>query len=61
MPFLSFREMDIGLVPAKVGRISFTGDLGYEIWCRSDYLLTLHTQLTRPARPSGSSLSAAGP
>jgi dimethylglycine dehydrogenase len=53
MPFLSFREMDIGLVPAKLGRISFTGDLGYEIWCRSDYLLTLHTQSCRPARNSG--------
>jgi dimethylglycine dehydrogenase len=47
MPFLSFREMDLGLVPAKVGRISFTGDLGYEIWCRSDYLLTLHTLVTQ--------------
>jgi dimethylglycine dehydrogenase len=46
MPFLSFCEMDLGLVPAKVGRISFTGDLGYEIWCRSDYLLTLHTLLS---------------
>jgi dimethylglycine dehydrogenase len=33
-------------VPAKVGRISFTGDLGYEMWCRSDYLLKLHDILT---------------
>src|SRR5688500_17237965 len=41
MPFMSFREMDLGLVPVKVGRLTFTGDLGYEIWCRCDYLLTL--------------------
>ena len=38
MPFMAFREMDLGLVPAKVGRVCFTGDLGYEIWVRSDYL-----------------------
>ncbi len=53
MPFLSFREMDIGLVPAKVGRISFTGDLGYEIWVGSDYLLTLHDILTRAGAAFG--------
>jgi dimethylglycine dehydrogenase len=53
MPFLSFREMDVGLAPAKVGRISFTGDLGYEIWCRSDYLLTLHTRLTQAGEAFG--------
>ncbi len=45
MPFLSFREMHVGVVPAKVGRISFTGDLGYEIWCRVDYLHALHDLL----------------
>jgi dimethylglycine dehydrogenase len=45
--------MDVGLVPAKVGRISFTGDLGYEIWCRSDYLLTLHTRLTQAGEAFG--------
>jgi dimethylglycine dehydrogenase len=53
MPFLSFRQMDLGLVPAKVGRISFTGDLGYEIWCRSDYLLALHTRLTEAGEALG--------
>ncbi|NNE21873.1 MAG: GcvT family protein [Rhizobiales bacterium] len=42
MPFLSYREMDIGLVPAKVGRITFTGDLGYEIWVPASYLVRLH-------------------
>jgi dimethylglycine dehydrogenase len=53
LPFLAFREMDVGLVPAKVGRISFTGDLGYEIWARSDYLLTLHDILTRAGEELG--------
>ena len=34
-PFLSIRRMDVGMVPALVARISFTGDLGYEIWVRA--------------------------
>ena len=35
-PFLSIRRMDVGAVPAMIGRISFTGDLGYEIWVTPD-------------------------
>src|SRR3546814_13481513 len=31
-PFMDFRRMDLGMVPAWVGRINFTGDLGYELW-----------------------------
>ncbi|MCY4453134.1 MAG: FAD-dependent oxidoreductase [Immundisolibacterales bacterium] len=30
--FLDVREMEVGLVPAVVCRISYTGDLGYEIY-----------------------------
>ena len=37
MPFLSFRETTIGMVPAKIGRISFTGELGYEIHCPAEF------------------------
>jgi dimethylglycine dehydrogenase len=44
-PFLSFRRMDVGLVPALVGRISFTGDLGYEIWVTPDYHVALYDTL----------------
>lgn len=33
MPFLSCREMDVGLIRAKVGRLSVCGELGYEINC----------------------------
>ena len=45
LPFLSYREIDIGLVPARVARITFTGDLGYEIWVPSDYLVRLHDSI----------------
>ena len=42
LPFLSFRAMDVALLPAHVGRISFTGELGYEIWVPADCQLALY-------------------
>jgi dimethylglycine dehydrogenase len=50
LPFMTFREIDLGPVPIMIGRLTFTGDLGYEIWCRSDYLATLHDLLTQAGR-----------
>jgi dimethylglycine dehydrogenase len=43
--FMAVREMDIGMVPAIVGRVSFTGDLGYEIWVKPEYQVNLYDQL----------------
>ena len=34
--------MDVALLPAHVGRISFTGELGYEIWVPADCQLALY-------------------
>lgn len=36
-PFLDIRRMDLGMVPVIVGRVSYTGDLGYEIWMKPEY------------------------
>ena len=44
-PFMSFRTMDLGLVQAMVGRISFTGELGYEIWVTPDRQIALYDSL----------------
>lgn len=33
LPFMGCTEMDVGLIRAKVGRLSVTGELGYEIHC----------------------------
>jgi len=46
-PFMSFRALDVGMVPALVGRVSFTGDLGYEIWVTGDYQRALFDLLTQ--------------
>jgi dimethylglycine dehydrogenase len=44
-PFMQYRHMNVGMVPATIGRLSFTGDLGYEIWCPPDRLATLYDSL----------------
>lgn len=44
-PFLSFRRMEVGMVPALVGRISFTGALGYEIWVTTEWQRALYDVL----------------
>ncbi|UXN59742.1 FAD-dependent oxidoreductase [Phyllobacterium zundukense] len=35
--FMDFREIAVGGAPCKVNRISYTGDLGYEIWMEPAY------------------------
>ena len=53
MPFLSLRHMAVGMAPALVGRISYTGDLGYEIWVEPDYLAALYDALMQAGEPLG--------
>jgi dimethylglycine dehydrogenase len=52
-PFLSFRRMDVGMVPAYVGRVSFTGELGYEIWVSTDYQRALYALLREAGAAHG--------
>jgi dimethylglycine dehydrogenase len=52
-PFLSFRKMDVGMIPAYVGRVSFTGDLGYEIWVRPCYQRALYDLLIKEGAAFG--------
>ena len=52
-PFMSFRHMEIGMVPGYVGRVSFTGDLGFEIWVTTDYQRALYDLLVKTGRDHG--------
>jgi len=52
-PFMSFRGMDVGMIPAFVGRVSFTGDLGYEIWVTTDYQRALFDLLKAAGQQYG--------
>ena len=52
-PFMSFRQMDVGMIPTFMGRVSFTGDIGYELWVTSDYQRALYDLLTAAGKPHG--------
>jgi len=52
-PFMSFTRMEVGMVPGFVGRVSFTGDLGYEIWVTTDYQRALYDLLVKAGRDLG--------
>jgi len=52
-PFMSFRRMEVGMVPAYVGRVSFTGDLGYEMWVTTDWQRALYDSLLEAGEPHG--------
>ncbi|MBZ8133997.1 FAD-dependent oxidoreductase [Afifella sp. IM 167] len=44
-PFMSHRKMDVAGVPARVNRLTYTGDLGYEIWVKPEYERALYDRL----------------
>ncbi|TIT58058.1 MAG: aminomethyl transferase family protein, partial [Mesorhizobium sp.] len=37
LPFMAVAKMDIGMAQCLVGRVSYTGDLGYEVWVATEY------------------------
>ena len=55
-PFLTVRDLDLGELRATIGRISFTGELGFEIWVGVDYLLALYEMLTKAGAELGLTL-----
>ncbi|MDP6707318.1 MAG: FAD-dependent oxidoreductase [Alphaproteobacteria bacterium] len=52
-PFLSVAEIEVGLVPAIVARITYTGDLGYEIYVPAERQLALYHALAEAGRDLG--------
>jgi dimethylglycine dehydrogenase len=42
MRFMDYRAMDVANVPAQVLRVSYTGELGYEIWVTPEYQRRLY-------------------
>ena len=51
--FLDVREMEVGLVPALVCRISYTGDLGYEIYVDARHQVALYRALAAAGAEHG--------
>ena len=51
--FMDYREIDVASVPAKVNRITYTGDLGYEIWVKPEYERRLYTAIMQAGDAHG--------
>lgn len=51
--FLGVREMDIGLAPAWVARVSLSGELGYEIYLPALYQRSVYQQLMTAGKDHG--------
>jgi dimethylglycine dehydrogenase len=53
MRFLDIRHMDVGLVPCMVARVSFTGELGYEIYCEPQYQRAVYNAIEKEGSDLG--------
>jgi dimethylglycine dehydrogenase len=51
--FMDHRAMDIGNVPALINRVTYTGDLGYEIWVAPDYQRRLYQEIMKAGADQG--------
>src|SRR6202167_3394547 len=49
---MTFRRIDVGMIPAYVGRMTYTGDLGYEIWVAPEYQRALFDLLWQAGKLS---------
>ncbi len=43
--FMDFKKIDLGMYPAMVGRLTYSGDLGYEMWVAPEYQRALFDAL----------------
>lgn len=57
--FLRIRPLDVAMIPALVGRITFTGDLGFELWVQPSYQVQLFDVLMQAGEPHGITLFGA--
>jgi len=51
--FMDYREMEVATVQAKVNRVTYTGDLGYEIWVAPEYQRRLFESIMQAGKDLG--------
>ena len=51
--FMAFRRVDLGMTPAHVARINYSGDLGYELWVAPEYQRGLFDRIMAAGEPHG--------
>jgi dimethylglycine dehydrogenase len=52
-PFMTFRDVDLGMVPAHVARLNYSGDLGYELWVAPEQQRLLFDRVVEAGEPHG--------
>lgn len=52
-PFMKARLITVGWVPVLAQRVTFVGELGWELYCPTDYGLTLWDTLKEAGQPHG--------
>jgi dimethylglycine dehydrogenase len=58
LKFMQVRRLTIGMASALVARVSYTGDLGFELWCDPSNQVHLFDVLMRTGEPLGIRLFA---
>ena len=51
--FMDYREMEVATVRSKVNRVTYTGDLGYEIWVAPEYQRRLYQEIMKAGEAHG--------
>ena len=52
-PFMTFRRVDLGMQPALVARINYSGELGYELWVAPEHQRALFDRIVAAGEPHG--------
>ena len=52
-PFMTFRRVDLGMIPVHLARINYAGDLGYELWVAPEYQRALFDRIVAAGEPHG--------
>ncbi len=53
LPFLHVRNLSVGHIPVTIARVSYTGDLGYEIYCHRNHQVALYQTLAAAGADHG--------
>ena len=51
--FMDHRAMEVANLPALVNRVTYTGDLGYEIWVKPEFQRRLYAEITAAGQEFG--------
>jgi dimethylglycine dehydrogenase len=56
LKFMDFRKVEIGMIPVMLGRVTYSGDLGYEMWVAPEYQCALYDALAAAGTKYGMGL-----